>query len=1000
MDKVFIAKNGMPVKLTSAFSNTQIDVNGFLTGFDFDNKSYEYLMPSDFRNSDIHKAGPPGYYYVADFLKYMQYEGSSIPTLEDIKKNVFSFERFRAQPGDEINLQIMDYGAPFNYYYKQKKVTFTLELDPQTHAAKWYTDATGDKILIPSGATSVQYNQDFNTNPRGLFYNKNLGSVINTWTIDDEYKKGYSETTTLMCFKILLIERQLFSKIIDNASMAIVNAAADRSNLNISDLTDIQQTIFILKKNWGYFYTGPTSPYPHRQNFSAILPGIPEPYSFSMYLNSLNYFYKQIFRIQDILLAKSEDERLSFLLKILPYSALDVIPVSIRLKALKDIMGHDMPDEIENFAMRIIYSFTELESDAFLDFLLKIENGTDSNFQIIYRKMDDNRLARYPFVGWFADGASNRKYFTYAVYKAWKTSKYNSSYIPPGTTPNTDNLNPAAYFISDPRGIDYFKNTETVLAYSPGPTTTFTTFGYINNAISKVVYQSDINGIVLNVDQVLKKQNSTSSRYGTSVYESEEKSKFATYHLYQPIALLHYMPDLEIEMPQTPLMPAFLFHYIEEFDRLKDMDAGYSLLINVTIEAMLFYFTGGLSTLRDLRYLKYSTEIGQAMRGVVTPIRLIEVWRGLEAGSQVIALSSSVLSSVSQYIATTSNDPATKEAAEKVSRFFLYLSLASSVGATYARVKAVNAAEDVLATIPNLPPGAPTLPQEVIDLLTTLKGAKAVSVAFFENVLNTLELDGALNRVLARYNLFTEAEKFSFWQDFAKLNNKDSYWKILNVEYTIAGSPVTYTLVDIWKDGIQYLNFSRNNIDFLASINRIKYLKYHELQHVMELHGTAGGHIAIFVSTDINDANAIYKFVPANPSYTTNIPSNLRSVVTDINTHKMYENLWRYNPNVSDILIDGLGGVSKKRWHYVLDPGWDEQRIIEEMAYAWANKKQVANPRFLPANYGRTIQQEITEYSSRFSDGTKIEFIHKNYGLDPVTNLVKDDHIALMKIVP
>ncbi|MCD0476049.1 MULTISPECIES: hypothetical protein [unclassified Flavobacterium] len=40
-----------------------------------------------------------------------------------------------------------------------------------------------------------------------------------------------------------------------------------------------------------------------------------------------------------------------------------------------------------------------------------------------------------------------------------------------------------------------------------------------------------------------------------------------------------------------------------------------------------------------------------------------------------------------------------------------------------------------------------------------------------------------------------------------------------------------------------------------------------------------------------------------------------------------------------------------------------------------------------------------TTYRSIFSDGTKIEFIHRSHQLDPVTERLQTDHLSLMTIV-
>ena len=88
----------------------------------------------------------------------------------------------------------------------------------------------------------------------------------------------------------------------------------------------------------------------------------------------------------------------------------------------------------------------------------------------------------------------------------------------------------------------------------------------------------------------------------------------------------------------------------------------------------------------------------------------------------------------------------------------------------------------------------------------------------------------------------------------------------------------------------------------------------------------------------------------------------------------------------------------KKSKQYILNPNWNKQKFIEEIANADAIKIPIGIPEVSLPRFGKNIQHISTRYKSFFSDGTEIEFIYKNYDKDPVTGLVRYDHLGLMKI--
>ncbi len=254
--------------------------------------------------------------------------------------------------------------------------------------------------------------------------------------------------------------------------------------------------------------------------------------------------------------------------------------------------------------------------------------------------------------------------------------------------------------------------------------------------------------------------------------------------------------------------------------------------------------------------------------------------------------------------------------------------------------------------------------------------------------------------VIAKFATFTKDQKYQFFAYFYNML-EEARWIRMDFQYSrvVNGSSQQYTLLDIWKDEILFLKNYRT-FEFLEAFNRFRYVKPNEFKHVRFLwNGENGAHWFLYVTDDISLTSAVkYKVVGNSSSITTNIPMNLRTTVENVNGHLFYKNLWRYNVNATEYTLNGIG-VSKKFDHYVLNPLWNEEKVMEEMAYAWSNK---IVKRSLPPDiprFSRLENFEATIYKSKFSDGTKIEFKFTNYDKDPVTNQIVNNHLSLMTII-
>lgn len=295
----------------------------------------------------------------------------------------------------------------------------------------------------------------------------------------------------------------------------------------------------------------------------------------------------------------------------------------------------------------------------------------------------------------------------------------------------------------------------------------------------------------------------------------------------------------------------------------------------------------------------------------------------------------------------------------------------------------------------------PNLPQTVINEIAALSNIDEL-ILLMKTKLANLPLNETPT-ILNKYNAFTlHQDLFDFFSDFYLLKDTDNAWNLLNKQYPIDDSSNTRTLVDIWHEFI-YTKNERKSLESLTLLNRFKYLKENEFRHIWFLTGTKGGHRAVYVTENIYDTSTLYKIVSASEVNTT-IPINLRTKISNVNGHIYYENLWRYNSNlnITDPNVFSLNGltVSRKAQHYIINPQWNEQRLLEEMTYAYKNRGvAISHTKDILIHNNIEYQAIYTIYNSKFSDGTKIEIIYRTLAKDPISGQLVKNHISLFSIL-
>lgn len=772
---IAILRNGTPVRINS-FENTTFDVDGFLIQFTrpgLEPEVYRYHQHAEFKRNDQKKPNLSGYYNEKLFLKYIQ-NIEPVPTLDKLDK--YNFERNLAIEGEEITVSTIDFEEPYDYFYNEKKYTFKLLNTLDNKGVRNYLQPvvenfrTVDTKINTDNVNPVIVLNNQSGSPSGYFYKKNLGDFINTWSISNIQKSLIKKAMGLIIFKIREINRDIIPILASNTHFFEKEQNVANGIIDYNDFTDLEKLLFNFKRTWGYYYDVPLNglPRPYKDNFEALFSVSSTYEDYLSYYSSLENFYQICYKTKN-LAYYPQDEKIEYLLKILSPSALAVIPYNLIIKCIKQYLKFNLSQEDQRVLVKLVISINPSHANHFLDFLLEKENGEKTNFQAIYDSLTDARLERYPFASWFVDEQTNRKYFAFAVFKLWKVSKYNMDYIRPGVIvanpwPNFKGVDPENYFYIN----DNEFNKRNWLTFTSSITDNIRTEEYFESKlVDKKVEITKISKLDINFEH--------------GGYHHDYKPFVGLFHLYQQVTFSGYEANLDLSIPTTATIPAFLFHFIKEYDELADFDAGVALAANLTVDALLIYFTGGTSILSDLQYLKHTTKIGRALAGGIEPTEAIEIWRGFRGASDIFTLTASSLTQINQYLITTENNEDKRKILEGCQKIFISLTFLGVGLSLTAQAHAVSEAGKVLDLIEALPSGiAHGLAPEMINLLTTLKGNKEVTLTLFGNKLNTLDLGEATNYIFLKYNsVFTDAQRLKFMTDFQHIDDL-AFWRLLN----------------------------------------------------------------------------------------------------------------------------------------------------------------------------------------------------------------------------
>lgn len=805
MRVVILYETGVPVKLNEQFDegNLQFTTEGFLQKFTFKENEkvlkYRFYNRSRFKSKDLERKDLESGYYIEDqFLNYIGNVGAHPPNASDmIQQYRFNFNPFLAKAKDAINIEITDFEWPFDYFYGRKSYSFLIENTVDNRGIFNYAESIYDgadiidyKIKTPVGAqiTGILLPDQPHT-AGGYFFAKNLGDHINLLE-DDAEKRKLKKIAILIVFRIREIMKDIFPKLLtDDEFINNVDSIANNPTLDIDTNTPaLYVLVFNLKKYWGYYYD-PTSSLPHRNVLPVIFDAQATYDDFLYYYIGLFSFYRKAYDNQHKFSLASFNIKFKYryLLEILPVNALSIVPIDIVKEILEDFIKRDEIVELEEqFIVRLVLSIAKANADEFLDFLLDSQNCINTNFEIIFNLLDDARIQRFFFIiNWISNEKTNRMAFIYAVHELWKVSKY-SFYDSYQLIKNN------SYFLTH---VDqfYYKTDQllkTVVLECGRLDTTVTgdpamplqTNTWVDYETDKTL-KKDLVTITKNSIITHRYLSSSGKDLGPASSLDKNYSESTDYHLYQSLNILGHVSDDRVILPNGIPIPAFLFYYTEDFERLLKIDAQIALTINVGIEVVLFFTTGGLTQLKNLQYLKYITKINSALGGaeLAEAVQVLR-WSGLEAGSQTISVTAGIMYSLGLYNETILPTAKEREAQANANIAFLYIALAFGGGSLYFKQKAVMYAEYALSD----PVGLGSMPSNVRNILNSVVGEAASSVTSFETKLSDLPNLVEPNIIASRYISYTDEVKRAFYRDFGLINETEKdFWNTLNKATTL-----------------------------------------------------------------------------------------------------------------------------------------------------------------------------------------------------------------------
>jgi hypothetical protein len=832
MEQAAILKSGEVVKLTGLI-NPKYTIYGFLNSFETVingvTKKFKETVKDDFRDVDlvgqVNKDVIGGFYEEDFFLEYLIDKNK----LYQLKNHKYTFKLASAE--DEIVVKKIKIAAPYTDFCKIE--TYKWPYQPNTSILDYGTW----QIKIPQGITPIPLegvNVQLN-NTAMQFYNHKIALFVTPLTNADEKRE----------------KAFLFAKIAIQ-----INSIENIFNfIELGTATDFGQYINSQKSEWSTqpIFVNPTV---------EVLED---------YMRNLTSFYEGFYANQISIKKAPKKKQFYWLARCLSAEALATVPANDKFDLLYNLSKQNVKlterNDGESLVLKVIESFTfeSVSSSDRNDLLhnlvnfhnyitLRGGNGPHSVeskttlFEILYKDIDDDRYSRYTFGLW--NSYNNRMTFIILLYRIWFSSTYNPTYPDPSYTMQ---LNTCGVYEESPymqlKNNAEPNNSIKVPKYFNATTPPFLIYETVSNSENGVKIETTTNFSYKMVGKSIEVyQSKIESRKGFDNHYSDSVL-YGTYAFLQPITVIGLKPDLDLVQTLGDMIkgtsignqkihtiPAFLLFYMEDYSDLKKIDFGIMLSAEIALNLT------GIGALSDLRYLGYLSKMRSLWTAEsVVASDIVLSWKAVSGVVNAVEFTAINALSMNNYIAHTTNDSTTKELAEKMNSYLMWVAIGSMSLRPHIQSNIINSAFELDNVVtkfnkdgisiyrPNMLIEEKKALDDALLIVRQLVDNKAVAINGLIQKLTEYGTDS--EQILLSYNQFTTAtEKYAFQLDYGLLIDPEIR-QLLNLNNAKA--------VDNWR-----LFYSKNIIidrryvEILTNQNRvdglIRYYSEASIRKVLE----------------------------------------------------------------------------------------------------------------------------------------------------------------------
>lgn len=671
-----------------------------------------------------------------------------------------------------------------------------------------------------------------------------------------------------------------------------------------------------------------------------------------------------LIRYSDDYTKVDENELIFQMLNIFDSTELSYLSYDIKINILNRILHNNIGfinETVELGILKIIQSIADEDLNVasnqndcnnFLDYLTTIYDVKNNLtlFEVLYSNIDDNRTSAFTLG--LINTKDNRKVLILLLYKIWKSSKYNPMYADPSYTQpaNSFGVFPESYYM------ELISNSGSSIAttkyYDPITSPAFICYESSSSGNNYYIKTQDVDYSLGSLEgkkiKIYRKETTVITTQSTSEHNyfvQNDKELYGTYDLYQPISIIGFKPHLDLietfkdlitgNNTQNPIpnIPVFLFYYLEDYSAIKKIDFGIMLGVEIALNLT------GVGALSDLRYLNYLSKARSVYLGTATASETLLMWEAVSGVNALTQFTSGNLLALSNYTVATTADQDIKDFAEKIRTITGIITLGSLLTHPAMKRKLFDSAADVIAQesklilegkVHGLNPDAMNAIRSIynIDELVNLMQLKLNALPSYAN-----------QNILGKFATFTNDEKYQFFAYFYNMQEELNWSRMNLIWYRTVNNVIEeYTWVDVWKNEVQFLK-NRRTYEFLNG--------FHIIRNSNELDTEIfRGHIRpklkkIYQSLPPPHTNIHYEWIGKGVHHKTAIDNGTAEIIGQIeNIGPSGAGYYKAKVRIYDLNFPQNGGWKVKKNESTFFPDlWTKQKLQEELALAWSNKK-------------------------------------------------------------